>query len=234
MDYFQKYFCPYFFFIALLFYGCTNNMTSISDSSFIPPNERKILEQKAQNGDNKAAEKLSYHYLHAEYDYEKAIEYMRIPALSGDSRAQHNLAVHLINSQELKHRQEGVYWYRASAKSGLKNSQYNLAKLYEEGELIIENYCEAMFWYKKASFSGEIYSMVKIAEFYREGKCEKKDLVKSYSWLRLAESNTQNKSSMGKSIQNKKERLINQLSEKELELANIEFDRLEALLAKNK
>jgi len=230
---FLKFFLSLFILIVPFIIGCTNNINSNYDAYFISPNERVTLEQEVKKGDTKAAEKLAYHYLYAEHDNEKAIEYMRILAISGNARMQHNMAAALINSQDLKCRQEGVDWYKLSAKAGIKNSQYDLARLYEEGKIITKNYCEAMFWYEKTALSDDVYSMVKMAEFYKEGKCEEKDLIQSYSWLRLAELNTSNKSSLGKSIRNKEKRLINQLSEKEIELGILKFEKLKTLLDKN-
>ena len=151
---FLKFFLSLFVLIVPFIIGCTNNISFSYDAYFISPNERVTLEQEVKKGDTKAAEKLAYHYLYAEHDNEKAIEYMRILAISGNARMQHNMA---------------------------------------------------------AALSDDVYSMVKMAEFYEEGKCEEKYLIQSYSWLRLAESSTSNKSSLGKSIRNKEKRLINQL-----------------------
>jgi localization factor PodJL len=48
-----------------------------------------------------------------------------------------------------------VEWFRRAAEAGLQDSQYNLARLYEQGYGVTQNAAEAYKWYLIAGAGGD-------------------------------------------------------------------------------
>ena len=46
-------------------------------------------------------------------------------------------------------------WFRRAANAGVTNAQYNLAKLYENGYGVPENFSQAYIWYLIAAHAGD-------------------------------------------------------------------------------
>jgi hypothetical protein len=204
---------------------------SPNDTYYLSPNEIAILNEKVKHGDMEAAEKLSNYYSFSEVNYTKANKFLRIIAKSGDARGQHNLASVLIQSSSSEERKEAVYWYEMSAKKGFVLSQSQLARLYECGEIVKQDYCKAKYWYEKAARSGEANSMVKMSKYLEEGKCNNRDYMQAYAWLLVVKKQVNPQkispnSLMGKEIIEKLAFFKKQLSESEIKHANHEYEKL--------
>jgi localization factor PodJL len=83
----------------------------------------------------------------AKHWYEKA-------AMQGNIKAMHNLGVLLAQGNPPDHN-GAARWFAAAASRGVKDSQYNLALLYEGGLGVEKDPAEAFFWYLAASEQGD-------------------------------------------------------------------------------
>jgi len=197
-----------------------------ANAYYLSPIEIETLAEKVKQGDMQAAERLGYYYMVIEYDHEKACEFFRVPAKQGDARVQHNLAIILMDFASLKGEQEGLYWLEMSAKNGYVNSKYSLARLYERGEKVEQDYCKARFWYEKAARSGDGSSMIKISKYFEDGKCVNRDNIQAYIWILLAKTYTHPNSMAGKKCTEKMAFFEKQLSESEIKKAQDESEML--------
>jgi localization factor PodJL len=76
-------------------------------------------------------------------------------ASAGHIRAMHNLGVLLCAQDSPQDYQEAAAWFANAAMSGLADSQFNLAVLYERGLGLQQNNQKAFFWYEVASLAGD-------------------------------------------------------------------------------
>ena len=76
-------------------------------------------------------------------------------ASAGHIRAMHNLGVLLCAQDSPQDYQEAAAWFANAAMSGLTDSQFNLAVLYERGLGLQQNNQKAYFWYEVASLAGD-------------------------------------------------------------------------------
>ncbi len=76
-------------------------------------------------------------------------------AVAGHIRAMHNLGVLLSAQDTLQDYQDAAAWFASAAMSGLTDSQFNLAVLYERGLGLQQNNQKAYFWYEVASLAGD-------------------------------------------------------------------------------
>ena len=84
-----------------------------------------------------------------------AAELYKKAASAGHVRAMHNLGVMLCTKDTLQDYQEAAAWFASAAMSGLTDSQFNLAVLYERGLGLQRNNQKAYFWYQVASLAGD-------------------------------------------------------------------------------
>jgi localization factor PodJL len=84
-----------------------------------------------------------------------ARELYRKAASAGHVRAMHNLGVLLCAQDSPQDYQEAAAWFASAAMSGLTDSQFNLAVLYERGLGLQQNNQKAYFWYEVASLAGD-------------------------------------------------------------------------------
>lgn len=226
----KGYFVLIMLFIFLTpFYACQHKEISTASEYFIPPDQLKVLEIKADRGDINAASRVANYYKFVNYNLDKIIKYLKQIAVTGDTTAQYNLAFHLLlstNAQET--RNEGIIWLKKAADGGELYAQVYLAKLYEIGDVVEQNNKYAKQWYEKAAQQGDIQSMLKMSDFYLEGKGGEKDRIKAFAFLLFAELFTNNKSLQFKEIETKKKAII--LSEAEKKKAIIEYGKFKKSL----
>ncbi len=88
-----------------------------------------------------------------ETDIEKALQLYEKAAKQGNVYAMHNLGVLL--TQQTEHREvdflKASYWFQKAAEFGFKDSQYNLAILYEKGLGVKRDIVQAYVWYAIAA-----------------------------------------------------------------------------------
>jgi TPR repeat protein len=71
---------------------------------------------------------------------------------------------------EAKNEAVAAYWNRKAAEKGSSSAQWRLARMYEEGRGVDQNYEEARLWYKKAAAQDDKYSQTSLAKMYRSGR----------------------------------------------------------------
>lgn len=79
----------------------------------------------------------------------------RRAASAGHIRAMHNLGVILAAQGAPEDYEQAAGWFASAAMSGLTDSQFNLAVLYERGLGLQQNNQKAFFWYQVASLAGD-------------------------------------------------------------------------------
>ncbi len=84
-----------------------------------------------------------------------ARELYRKAASAGHVRAMHNLGVMLAAQSTPQDYEQAAGWFASAAMSGLTDSQFNLAVLYERGLGLQQNNQKAFFWYQVASLAGD-------------------------------------------------------------------------------
>jgi len=99
-----------------------------------------------------------YNGLGVEKNVEKAYHYAKIAAEYGHSGAQNLVGMIYYEGTETLEKSEemALKWYRKAAKANEAAALYNLAMLYENGVVVLQNYNEAFQYYKMASDFGSI------------------------------------------------------------------------------
>ncbi len=85
-------------------------------------------------------------------------------------------------------RTESLKWlklYREAADQGLSWAQYNLGRMYDEGEEVARDYPEALVWYGKAADQGDAYAQCGLGEMYAKGRGIAQDNVQAHKWFIL-------------------------------------------------
>lgn len=81
-------------------------------------------------------------------------------------------------------------WYARTADYGDRESQYIIAKAYENGTYTQSNPRKAVAFYKKAAEQGHVEASMRLGRLYMENKWVEKDLEKSlYYYLMAAKEN---------------------------------------------
>ncbi len=88
-------------------------------------------------------------------DEGQARDLYRKAAGAGHIRAMHNLGVLLSAQDTPQDYTEAAGWFMSAASSGLADSQFNLALLYERGLGLPQDSRRAYFWYQVASLNGD-------------------------------------------------------------------------------
>ncbi len=212
----------------LILNGCQRVVVSTPKKFYIPPDELEVLETNAEQGDIKAARKVAQYYTFTDYNIKKTNKYLKIIAKTGGPVDQYNLAFNLLlSSNNFEERNEGVDWLRISAKSGELSAQNYLAKLYETGDVVEQNYHNAKYWYEKGALKGDSFSIVKLADFHLEGKGCDKNRIKAYAFLSISQLYIIKESGYFRFVENKKKGIG--LSKCEKKQAEIEFKRLKVI-----
>lgn len=84
-------------------------------------------------------------------DLEAARQWYERAAAAGNVRAMHNTAVLLANARGPKDYEKAARWFAEAAAHNLKDSQFNIALLYERGLGVSQDLGEALFWYTLAA-----------------------------------------------------------------------------------
>jgi uncharacterized protein len=79
-------------------------------------------------------------------------------------------------------------WYRKAADQGSANAQFNLGKMYDDGDGVLQDYAEALKWYRKAADQGNASAQFNLGKMYDNGQGVPRDCVQAHLWLSLAAS----------------------------------------------
>lgn len=115
-------------------------------------------ERAAEQGLAAAQYRLGSMYEHGRgrpVDRKKAVALYEQAAAAGNINAMHNLAVLKIDASGRRDYEQAASWFRKAAERGLKDSQFNLAVLHEQGLGVPRNPENAVFWYSLAAVQGD-------------------------------------------------------------------------------
>ena len=79
-----------------------------------------------------------------------------------------------------------------AAKQGKASAQYNLGRMYDDGEGVAKDYTKAVYWYTKAAEQGVANAQDNLGCKYDKGQGVAKDMVLAYAWFNLAAINSEN------------------------------------------
>jgi localization factor PodJL len=122
-----------------------------------PVEAAKWYHKAAEQGLAPAQYRLSTLYergIGVEQSVGAAVHWYARAADQGNVKAMHNLGVLLAQGPEADYATV-VRWFTAAATHGIKDSQYNVAMLYERGLGVKKDQAEAMFWYLAAAQQGD-------------------------------------------------------------------------------
>ena len=98
----------------------------------------------------------------------------------------------------LNHSEEKAsYWYNRALASlnplteqGVVKAQSNLARMYDKGEGIAQDYQQALAWYRKAAERGDAEAQSNLGRMYQNGEGVAQDYDQALAWyLKAAEQN---------------------------------------------
>lgn len=182
------------------------------------------VKDNALSGDVNSAKRLARYYTFIDHNMGEAEKWLRIAASGDDTISQFNLASLLENKKSQKAVDESISWYQKAANSGDAIALKKLGNIYEKGEWVKKDYYEALNYYQKSALLGESQSTAKVIDIY----LFKKDLIKAYAWLILAETKLKipPKSSYRKEFHKKIEYLNLVLSKQDITKAKMEADNI--------
>jgi uncharacterized protein len=82
-----------------------------------------------------------------------------------------------------------VSWYRKAAEQGKANAQYNLGRMYANGQSVRQDYAAAVKWYRKAAEQGDADAQYDLGNMYAEGHGVPRDYVTAHMWFNLVAVN---------------------------------------------
>lgn len=103
-----------------------SNAQSVESGFLLNSAEELDLQRRAENGDQDAAFRLSFHFLSAG-DQEKAKHWQLIAARNGHPIAQYNRWFELKDRKDCASMNEALFWLEAAAKGGAEEAQGKLA-----------------------------------------------------------------------------------------------------------
>jgi hypothetical protein len=119
-----------------------------------------------------------------------SLEALRAAAESGDPESQYQLAIVLLEKSESRGdfatRDSALQLLQASASSGLRQAQRELAERYMAGIGVVQNFAQAANWYQLAAQQGDAVAMYNLGNMARSGWGMDESVVDSYVWLNLA------------------------------------------------
>ena len=83
---------------------------------------------------------------------------------------------------------------RRAAEEGNPEAQFSLGELYEEGQLISEDFAQTveslLEWYGRAAEQGHVDAQFNLGRMYADGEGVAQDYVLAHMWLNLSTSRT--------------------------------------------
>jgi len=125
------------------------------------------------------------------------------------------------NAQALK-------WYRKAAAQNDAMAQYNLASMYDNGEVVEEDKAKALEWYVKAAYGGHKESPNYIGILYDNGEGAPEDDIAACAWWLIGIKRGDN------APQNNMDYLAKKLTPEQLSKAKLLSAKLETNMATKK
>lgn len=126
-------------------------------------------------------------------DGEKALFHYKCSAQVGYVQAQCELGEFLLNGKAfdgfnriiIPDAVEGIKWLKLAAINGCLNAQRSLAKLYDNGGAVKQNFTKSVAWYKKAiDMNDDASAKYHLGCAYEEGRGVEKNLSEAVNWFK--------------------------------------------------
>lgn len=130
--------------------------------------------------------KIYYRGLHQEKkDPEKSYRYLNKAAKNKNHHALYDLAMLTLQYPELINNQTetSIKKLKEADEQGNKYASFEIARIYDQGEIVIKNYEKAHYWYKKSAELGNNRAMYNLASMYMNGDGVDVSLEDARFWL---------------------------------------------------
>ncbi len=77
---------------------------------------------------------------------------------------------------------EAIKWYRKAAEQGLAHAQFNLGRMYDDGQGVTQDYAQALTWYLKAADQGDAGAQNNLGLMYAKGRGVSRDYTQARTW----------------------------------------------------
>lgn len=149
------------------------------------------LTLRADAGDRTAMRALADAYYAgqdgAEQDFNKAADWYRRLAKTGDPRAQTSLGLMYARGYGVsKNMAEAHRWWNFAAAQNDPGAQYNLGLTYVQGEGVAADPARAARWFREAARRGHVQAQYNLALLLHEGKGIARNPQEAYFWVRVA------------------------------------------------
>ena len=144
---------------------------------------------EARNGDVESMLRLADIHMargSTEEDKQKAIEWLRIAAEQGSSKAQWGMVMSYEYGQGFYDGQEAAKWLHEAAGQGHMGARLRLASWYSMGNVVKESHAESRKWDIRAAEQGNVEAQVRVGDMFRAGWGGEESLEKSLYWYRKA------------------------------------------------
>ena len=122
---------------------------------------------------------------------EKGLELLRKSADAGNPDAQLMLGFLMMkgeNGAPLDEK-EGMKFFIAAAKQGIRDAQYNAGLGYVRGQGVEVDYEEALHWFTEAALQGDSGAQYNLGVMYVNGEGTVKNALTAYAWFSIADEN---------------------------------------------
>lgn len=118
---------------------------------------------------------------------DKALEFFRKAAATGDAEAQNALGlIYGAGRGVPQDYQQAMQWFAAAAKQGHPDATNNIGTLYLQGLGVPQSYAEAAKWLLSAANLGSPAAQYNLAGLFQNGQGVPADPVRAYVWYALA------------------------------------------------
>lgn len=109
-------------------------------------------------------------------------------AYKGDANSQYWAGViyHEDCGPSYRDPNEALKWYSLAAKQGHAGAQQSLGRMYENGNVVAQDYQKAMEWYLLAAGNGDVEAKFRIGQMYAYGHGVPEDHNEAMKWYLLA------------------------------------------------
>jgi uncharacterized protein len=113
----------------------------------------------------------------------KSAKLIRLPSYKGDADEQLGIGTLGYNSENY---QLALLWYWLAARQGHAEAQFLLGLLYEEGEIIGQDYAKAVRYFKRSAEQGFVLGQNNYAWMLIRGDGVERNFEAGFKWYRLA------------------------------------------------
>ena len=113
----------------------------------------------------------------------KSAELIRLPTYQSNADKQLDIGILCYKSQNY---QFALLWYWLAARQGHAEAEFLLGLLYEEGEIIGQDYAKAVMYFKRSAEKGFVLGQNNYAWMLIRGDGVERDYSKGFKWYKLA------------------------------------------------